>query len=118
MHFGKTSFLIALLTATVFPVPVHGRQILRARAEHGLSGRLFLFDICAVPGVGFRHNRWVRHQPALRLCTTGRLFQSQDAPPLSDRDVGPVPPEIMLGWFGAAGLIVTIVYSVVRSSVF
>jgi hypothetical protein len=64
------------------------------------------------------HHRWLRHQSALRLCTTGRPFQSQDAPQLSERNVRPVPPEIMLGCFVVAGLIVAIVYSIDWSSVF
>ena len=46
------------------------------------------------------------------------VFQSQDAPLLSDRDIGPVPPELMLGCFVVAGLIVTIVYSIDWSSMF
>ena len=71
-----------------------------------------------MPRIGFQHHRWLRHQSALRLCATGQLFQSQDAPLLSDRNVGPVPPEIMLGCFVVAGLIVTIVYSIDWSSVF
>jgi hypothetical protein len=37
---------------------------------------------------------------------------------LSDRNVGPLPPELMLGCFVVAGLIVTIVYSIDWSSVF
>jgi hypothetical protein len=54
----------------------------------------------------------------LRLCTTGRLFQSQDTALLSDRNVGPVPPEIMLGCFVVTGLIVSVVYSIDWSSLF
>jgi hypothetical protein len=42
----------------------------------------------------------------------------QDAPLLIDRNVGPVPPEIMIGCFVVAGLIVSIVYSIDWTSVF
>ena len=104
MHFGKTSFLVVLVTDACKGRPWAIRETVPIRHMR-------------VPSIGFRHHRWLRHNPRYVYARQGG-YSNRRAPLLSDRNVGPVPPELMLGCFVVAGLIVTIVYSIDWSSVF